>query len=83
MSAKNEERPSGAVDQVMFEKVIRDNLSPEGVAAVIAFLRTTSVNAPTNEAQRQALAEVQWLADTLLDLIGVEECNRIYDELCL
>jgi hypothetical protein len=50
---------------------------------VIAFLRTASVNAPTTEAQRQALAEVEWLADTLLDLIGVEECNRIYDELCL
>jgi len=83
MSAKNPERQSGAVDQVMFEKVIRDNLSPEGVAAVIAFLRTASVNTPTTEAQRQALAEVEWLADTLLDLIGVEECNRIYDELCL
>jgi hypothetical protein len=52
MNAKNE-RPSGAVDQVMFEKVIRDNLSPEGVAAVIAFRRTASVNAPTTEAQRQ------------------------------
>ena len=83
MSRKNEEHQSGAVDQVMFEKVIRDNLSPEGVAAVIAFLRTASVNAPTTEAQRKALAEVEWLADTLLDLIGVEECNRIYDELCL
>ena len=55
----------------MFEKVIRDNLSPEGVAAVIAFLRTASVNAPTTEAQRRALAEVEWLADTLLDLIAL------------
>ena len=76
-------RHSGAVDQAAFEKVIRDNLSPEGVAAVIAFLRTATVNQPQTEEQRRALAEVNWLADTLLDLIGVEECNRIYDELCL
>ena len=83
MSGKNQERPSGAVDQQAFETVIRDNLSPEGVTAVIAFLRTASLNQPTNDDQRRALLEVQWLADTLLDLVGVEEYNRLLDELRL
>ena len=80
---RSEMRQSGAVDQVMFEKVIRDNLSPEGVAAIVAFLQPAAMKRPTTEEQRKALLEVEWFADTLLDLIGVEECNRIYDELCL
>jgi hypothetical protein len=39
MHANNDERLSGAVDQEAFEKVIRDNLSPESVATIIAFLQ--------------------------------------------
>lgn len=81
MSGKNHERPSGAVDPVMFEKVIPDNLSPDGVAAVIAFQRTASVNAPTTEAQRQALVQVEWLADTLA-VVRVVEIKQIPPPSC-
>jgi hypothetical protein len=83
MSGKKNERQSGAVDQEAFETVIRDNLSPEGVTAVIAFLRTASIGQAKSDEQRQALLEVEWLANTLLGLIGVEEYNRMLDELSL
>jgi len=84
--AKNENpkpRMSGAVDQEAFEQVIRDNLSPEGVATIIAFLQpATSYRAPTPEANR-GLMELEWLANTLIDLLGVDEYNRLLDELGL
>ena len=82
--ASNDERKSGAVDQEAFEKVIRDNLSPDGVATIIAWLRAAeSGNQPSDERAISALAEVEWLADALTELLGVEECNRLYDELGL
>jgi len=76
-------RMSGAVDQEAFERVIRDNLSPAGVATIIAFLQPgTMYKAPTPEANR-GLLELEWLANTLIDLLGVEEYNRLLDELGL
>ena len=82
MSA-NPDRRSGAANQAAFEKVIRDNLSPEGVATIIAFLQpATMYKGPTEEAQR-GLRELEWLANTLIDLLGVEEYNRLLEELGL
>ena len=83
MSANNDERMSGAVDQEAFENAIRENLSPAGVATVIAFLQpATMQKAPTPEAER-GLRELEWLANTLIDLLGVDEYNRLLDELGL
>ena len=48
MNANNDERMNGAVDQEAFEKVIRDNLSPEGVASIIAFLQPAAFYKPAN-----------------------------------
>ena len=39
MSKRKRQPMSGAVDQKAFENAIRDNLSPEGVAALIALLQ--------------------------------------------
>lgn len=83
MSAGNDERMSGAVDQEAFEKVIRDNLSPEGVAAIIAFLQPAAFYKPANDEARQASWQVAWFADTLTEMLGVEEYNRLIDELGL
>ena len=33
----DDDRPCGPIDQAALETAIRDNLSPEGVAAIIAF----------------------------------------------
>ncbi len=83
MNAEKRERMSGAVDQEMFEAVIRENLSPEGVATIIAFLQpATMQKAPTEEARR-GLRELEWFADTLIDLLGIDEYDRLLDELGL
>jgi hypothetical protein len=83
MNAKNEERGSGAVDQEAFEKVIRDNLSPEGIASIIAFLQPAAFYRPASDDARQALLQVEWFADTLTAMLGVEEHNRLMEELGL
>jgi hypothetical protein len=83
MNANNDERPSGAVDQEAFEKVIRDNLSPEAVASIIAFLQPAAFYRPANEDAMQALLQVEWFANTLTDMLGVEEHNRLMEELGL
>lgn len=79
----NDERQSGAVDQEAFEKVIRGNLSPEAVASIIAFLQPAAFYRPANEGAMQALRQVEWFANTLTDMLGVEEHNRLMEELGL
>ncbi|QDU28854.1 hypothetical protein ETAA8_39590 [Anatilimnocola aggregata] len=77
----SEERMSGAVDQEAFEKVIRDNLSPEGVAALVMALQPAgSIRATTPEGE-QAVQQVLWFRSTLLDMIGVKTFNQQMDEL--
>jgi hypothetical protein len=83
MHASNDERMSGAVDQEAFEKVIRDNLSPEGVATIIAFLQPAAFYKPANEDALRGLRQAEWLADTLTDMLGVDEVNRLMEELGL
>ena len=83
MNANNNERMSGAVDQEAFETVIRDNLSPEAVASIIAFLQPAAFYKPANEDAMQALRQVEWFAGTLTDLLGVDEHNRLMEELGL
>ena len=83
MNANNDERQTGAVDQEAFERVIRDNLSPEAVATIIAFLQPAAFYKPANEDARQALLQVEWFADTLTEMLGGDEHNRLMDELGL
>jgi hypothetical protein len=59
MHAKNNERMCGAVDQEAFDKVIRDNLSPEGVTTIIAFLQPAAFYRPANEQALAALRQVR------------------------
>ncbi len=83
MHANDDDRMSGAVDQDAFEKVIRDNLSPEGVATIIAFLQPAAFYKPANEDAVRGLRQAEWLADTLTDMLGVDEVNRLMEELGL
>ena len=47
------ERMTGAVDQTAIERVIHEELSPEGDATITAYLQpATLANAPTEEARR-------------------------------
>jgi hypothetical protein len=83
MHASNDDRTSGAVDQEAFEKVIRDNLSPEGVATIIALLQPAAFYKPANEDAVGGLQQAEWLADTLTEMLGVDEVNRLFEELGL
>lgn len=79
----DKERICGAVDQDAFDSVLSDNLSPAGMATIIAVLQpATMQQAPTAEA-RQGLLELEWFANTLLETLGVETYQRLLDELCL
>ena len=62
---------------------LRDTLSPEGIAAILSYLQTASSAKPQTDEQRKALRELEWFTDLLLEMIGVDECQRIFDELCL
>lgn len=79
----NDERQTGAVDQQAFGKVIRNNLSPEAVATIIAFLQTAAFYRPANEDAMRALQQVEWFAATLTEMLGVDEHNRLMEELGL
>lgn len=79
----NDEQQTGAVDQQAFEKVIRDNLSPEAVATIIAFLQTAAFYRPANDDAMRALQQVEWFTATLTEMLGVEEHNRLMEELGL
>ena len=81
MSDDKSERGCGAVDQEAFEKVIRDNLSPEAVATIICLLEPTRMRQPRTEGQRQGLIGAEWLADTLVEMLGVDEHMRLMEEL--
>jgi hypothetical protein len=79
---ENERIPAtGAVDQTAFEQAIRDNLSPEGVATVIAFLQPAAFYKPANADALAALQQVEWLADTLTEMLGADEHNRLMEKL--
>jgi len=81
---KNERIPTtGAVDQAAFESAIRDNLSPEGIAATIAFLQPAAFYKPANADALAALLQVEWLADTLTEMLGADEHNRLMEQLGL
>ena len=88
MNKKREDRErvtmGGAVDEAAFEEAIRENLSPDGVAAAICYLRCAEFgNQPTSERALAALREVQWLADTLTEILGADEHDRLIEELGL
>ena len=69
---------SGAVDQKAFENAIRDNLSPEGVAAIIALLQIAATIASGTPENERAINQVNWFRrHAASTMIGVEEFNRV------
>jgi hypothetical protein len=83
MTMRNRQRMSGAVDQTAFETVIQDNLSPQGVAAIIAMLQTAGHYRNGTPANEAAINQAIWFRETLLDMIGVNEFNELVEEIGL
>jgi len=83
MNANVDQRMSGAVDQEMFETVIRNNLSHAGVATIIAFLQPATMQKGPTEEARRGLRELEWFTSTLIDFLGIDQYNRLLEELGL
>ncbi len=62
---------------------LRDNLSPEGMATIIAFLSAARYDIGKNKEARKGLMELAWLADTLTEQLGSENYSRLLEELGL
>jgi hypothetical protein len=83
MTATTTHHQNPPTGQPMFEQVIRNNFTPEGVAMIIAVLRTAPAYRPAGDEARGALREVHWLAETLTRLLGPREYARLIEELGL
>ena len=53
------------------------------VATIIAFLQPATMYKAPTEGATQGLLELEWFANTLIDFLGVDEYNRLLDELGL
>lgn len=62
---------------------LRDNLSPEAIATIIAHLQPVAFAKPSDPDALRAAREVEWFCEALTDMLGVENHNRLMDELGL
>lgn len=56
---------------------IREQISPHAVAAIVAYLQPAHTNNP--EVDRQ----VGWFAEQLMQMLGVEQFNKLIEEIGL
>ena len=68
---------SGELTDVLRD-VLRDNLSPEAVVGIAAYIGSVGL---IKKASVQK--EVAWFHDFLLKMVGVEEYNRMIEEIGL
>ena len=66
-------------DETLFE-ALKDNLSPEAVAAIVTYLVARPTAAPNASVNR----ELNWFTDRLVELVGGDEAfNRLCEKLGL
>lgn len=70
-------------DTEQLKASLRESLSPDAIAVIIAYLQPACMARPGNHEAEQALGEVEWLHDTLVEILGVEEVGRKFEELRL
>ncbi len=66
-----------AIDEGNLAAALKDNLSPQAVAAIAAYLTAARVK------NRQVQRQIEWFAGMLVDMLGVDEFNRLVDEVGL
>jgi len=71
------------IDHEAFKSMIRDHLTPEAVATIIAFLQPAALHKAPNAEVHEALKQVEWFTDMLISILGVDEYARLLDELGL
>jgi len=73
----DKQEPAGVDEQVLFD-ALKDNLSPQAVAAVVAYLQPAHTSNPDVDRQ------LRWFAERLTELVGgPEQLNRLTDGLGL
>ena len=66
-----------AIDEGDLAAALKDNLNPQAVAAIAAYL--TAARVKNGQVQRQ----IEWFAGMLVDMLGVDEFNRLVEEVGL
>ena len=66
-----------AIDEGDLAAALKDNLSPQAVAALAAYLTAARVK------NRQVQRQIEWFAGMLVDMLGVDEFNRLIEEVGL
>lgn len=66
-----------AIDEGDLAAGLKDNLSPQAVAAIAAYLTAARVK------NRQVQRQIEWFAGMLVDMLGVDEFNRLIEEVGL
>jgi len=69
-------QPEGHDESELF-KHIREQFSPEAVAAIAAWLQPASTNNPAVDRQ------IQWFIEQLVEMLGTEQYNALCEELGL
>jgi hypothetical protein len=69
-------QPQGHDESELFEH-IREQFSPEAVAAIAAWLQPASTNNPDVDRQ------IQWFIDQLIEMLGTDQYNALCDKLRL
>lgn len=64
-------------------RTLREHLTPEAVATIIAFLQPAAFYKPANADALDALQQVEWFTEVLTEMLGAEESSRLMDELGL
>ena len=69
--------PPDPTGRELLVDALKDSLSPEAIVAIASYLQCANL---TNH---RAMDQVRWFRDLLTEVVGVEEFNRIVDELGL
>ena len=83
MSSNSDHESHEATDREAFKRAIRDNLSPGGMATIISVLQPATMQRPPTEDAQRGLDELEWFANTLIEAIGVDEYQRLLEDMCL
>lgn len=67
---------SGSGEEVL-KDVLRDSFSPQAVAAISAYLRSAETKVESVN------KEISYMADLLMNMVGVDEYNRLIEEVGL
>lgn len=76
MAAKTHSTENPKPEELL-DDALRDNLSPEAISVIVAYLQ------PAKSNDHAADAQVRWFSDRLVALLGKDEFRRMQDELGL